>query len=220
MALSDAWRFLANHRANVGPPTVIPSSRIADLALGISILGWATLGVWSNLGTRPTSVLCATSLLHFVVGFLFLVRSPAKIHGNFTSCLIAIPAVLIGGWVFQFAPSQWNLPSQLLFCLGSGLAIGSLLYLGRCFAILPAVRGTVTTGPYRWVRHPAYLGELGMVIACLIAIPFHWRSLIVVMVAMTFFVLRIRVEENLLRRVNAYQRYCQQVRWRLMPFLW
>jgi protein-S-isoprenylcysteine O-methyltransferase Ste14 len=214
-------RFFQFDRAATGNDRLlIRPHRIADIALGISILGWATVGTWSNLGLRPLSVLIATSLLHFMVGVLFLLRTEAKLHGNLTSCLIAVPAVLLGGWVFRFAPSDWNLPSQILFFTGSGLAVLSFAFLGRCFAILPAVRGTVTRGPFAYIRHPAYLGEFGMVVASMIAVPMHWSSPLVLILAFTLFVVRVRVEERLLLTGDEYQRYCRRVRWRLLPFVW
>jgi protein-S-isoprenylcysteine O-methyltransferase Ste14 len=199
---------------------VIPSQRIVDLAIGISILGWATAGTWSNLGQRPVAVLLVTSLLHFTVGILFLVRWRAVVQGSLQTCLVAIPAVLVGGWVFRFAPIYWNLPSQILFATGGGLAILSFAFLGRCFAILPAIRGTVTRGPFAFIRHPAYLGELAMVVASVLAVPLHWGQPVVLIVASILFVVRIHVEERLLRTGDAYQSYCRTVRWRLVPFVW
>ncbi len=199
---------------------MIASQRIVDLSIGISVLGWATAGTWSNLGQRPVAILLATSLLHFMVGVLFVVRMRAKIEGDLRTCLIAIPAVLVGGWVFRFAPNHWNVPSQILFVTGGALAIVSFAFLGRCFAILPAIRGTVTRGPFSFIRHPAYLGELAMVVACVLAVPPHWGQPIVLTIASMLFVARIRVEERLLLTGDAYQSYCRRVRWRLVPLVW
>ena len=43
---------------------------------------------------------------------------------------------------------------------GTILAFWSAWYLGTSFSLLPQARALVTTGPYRYVRHPIYLGGL------------------------------------------------------------
>jgi protein-S-isoprenylcysteine O-methyltransferase Ste14 len=48
---------------------------------------------------------------------------------------------------------------------GTALAFWSAWYLGRSFSLLPQARTLVTTGPYRFVRHPIYLGGLLITIA-------------------------------------------------------
>lgn len=56
------------------------------------------------------------------------------------------------------------LASDVLLIAGLTFAICSVLALGRCFGVLPDVRGLVVHGPYRLVRHPLYLGELTAVL--------------------------------------------------------
>lgn len=199
---------------------MIPLHRLVDLSIGLSILGWAVAGALQHHGERPLAVLLATSLLHLTVGVLFLVRWRKARQGDFRSCAIAIPAVLIGGWVFNLAPDRWGVPSQVLFVSGSVLAVASFIFLGRCFSILPAVRGVVTRGPFSYVRHPAYLGELAMVVACIAAAPMHWTLMILPAVVLGCFIARIRVEERLLMAEKSYREYCLRVRWRLMPLIW
>jgi protein-S-isoprenylcysteine O-methyltransferase Ste14 len=84
---------------------------------------------------------------------------------------------------------------------------------------MPATRGTVQSGAYRWVRHPIYLAELGMVTACVVAaqrsIAWLAWSATVALVS-----LRIVIEEKLLQNRDDYHAYCARVRWRLLPGVW
>jgi protein-S-isoprenylcysteine O-methyltransferase Ste14 len=82
---------------------------------------------------------------------------------------VAIP---VGARVVEDNPTTLFLSSALIMA-GTLWSVASLAFLGRCFGILPEARGLVTRGPYRWVRHPLYLGEiisvLGLVVATLSA---------------------------------------------------
>src|SRR6266508_239014 len=63
------------------------------------------------------------------------------------------------------------LASSIIVVLGTLFTIWSLATLGRCFGLLPEVRGLVLRGPYRLVRHPVYLGELIASLGILVAKP-------------------------------------------------
>jgi protein-S-isoprenylcysteine O-methyltransferase Ste14 len=80
---------------------------------------------------------------------------------------------------------------------GTGLAFWSVWHLGTSFSLLPQARRLVTTGPYRYVRHPIYLGGL------LITVGEVWLrfSPVVVLLNIVFVaaqLVRLRYEEEIL----------------------
>lgn len=90
-------------------------------------------------------------------------------------------------------------PSAVLLLTGTLLALWSALTLGRSFSLLPQARTLVTSGPYRFVRHPMYAGGL------LIALGEVWLRLSPLVVGLNLVFLaaqlvRLRYEEDLLAR--------------------
>jgi protein-S-isoprenylcysteine O-methyltransferase Ste14 len=50
--------------------------------------------------------------------------------------------------------------SDLLLVTGTTWSLWSLRFLGRNLSVIAQARGVADRGPYRWVRHPLYTGEL------------------------------------------------------------
>ncbi|MCJ7441356.1 MAG: isoprenylcysteine carboxylmethyltransferase family protein [Thermoanaerobaculaceae bacterium] len=93
----------------------------------------------------------------------------------------------------------------LLLLAGGLLALASVRALGRG-------RELVTRGPYRWVRHPYFLGILVMLVGAIVALR-SLPALILFYPAVRVTVMRARREEhNLgLRFGDAYHEYQQRV---------
>jgi protein-S-isoprenylcysteine O-methyltransferase Ste14 len=101
---------------------------------------------------------------------------------------------------------------------GVGLLIVVLgkLSLGRSFGLIPANRGIVSTGLYKVLRHPIYLGYLITHTGFLIANPVGW-NLFVLGAADIALMLRAVREERTLLKDEAYRAYAARVRWRVIP---
>ncbi len=118
------------------------------------------------------------------------------------------PPRLLAGLAFRLAASlaAWPILTQVLFFVGACIAVTSFLALGENFAVLPALRGVVSRGPYAYMRHPAYAGELVMMLACLLSKPSP-MALAVLLTAVPFVGLGILTEERLLEEVETYRDY-------------
>ena len=94
----------------------------------------------------------------------------------------------------------------------------SLAWLGRCFGVLPRVRGIRTTGAYALVRHPMYASFIVMDTGLVLNSLSPW-NLALLLTGVGLFALRIASEEHAFKNVEAYQSYSKLVRWRLCPGL-
>ena len=104
----------------------------------------------------------------------------------------------------------------LVQCAGLAWQVFAKLSLGRSFGLLPAARGIVTRGAYRFVRHPIYAGYLLAHIGFLMD-NLTVRNLAILSLLYALQGVRMLREERLLLSDPAYRAYCEQVRHRLVP---
>jgi protein-S-isoprenylcysteine O-methyltransferase Ste14 len=121
--------------------------------------------------------------------------------------LFSPPSTIIAG--------KWLMLQIIFYWMTAATAftVWSLWTIRRSFSITVEARSLVTGGPYRWVRHPIYLGEILTALAVTI-----WRFSLLNVVVFTVFVIiqlfRSRWEEEKLARVfPAYKEYCIKAKW-------
>lgn len=107
-------------------------------------------------------------LRDFVAAYFFLKRTEAKDKsGNFMAVVSYISSTIP---LLYFGPEQFNskliLYSNLLAIGGFLLVTLATIELGSSIGVSPARRILITSGVYKWLRHPMYVGygisELGM----------------------------------------------------------
>jgi protein-S-isoprenylcysteine O-methyltransferase Ste14 len=113
----------------------------------------------------------------------------------------------------------WPSGGLLLVTLAACLSLASLLSLGRRFGVFPALRGLVTRGTYRLVRHPMYLAyviaDIGYNLEEL-----NFGTVLMVIGGWASLLYRIQAEERILSQDAGWSAYTASVRYRLLPGIW
>jgi protein-S-isoprenylcysteine O-methyltransferase Ste14 len=112
----------------------------------------------------------------------------------------------------------------IVMWLGLAIRVWAIAALGRAFRTTVEVdpgQTVVSSGPYRWVRHPSYSGLLLILIGCGLASG-NWLALVVcALLPLPALLRRIHVEEAELTSVlgDRYRVYETQTK-RLIPGVW
>ncbi|GAC1575039.1 MAG: hypothetical protein NVS3B24_03090 [Candidatus Dormibacteria bacterium] len=144
---------------------------------------------------------------------------PAVLVAMYASfVLLALSPVL---HLLSIIPPRLPMPalviSNVLVAVGVAFSVYALLYLRLNFSILPEARGITTSGPYRLVRHPVYLGEIVGAVGLSMSLP----SALTLAVLASFIgaqVVRTVMEEKILSTaLDGYSDYAARTP-RLIPF--
>jgi protein-S-isoprenylcysteine O-methyltransferase Ste14 len=162
---------------------------------------------------------------HIVVLGIALTRPPPEALDR----SLASGAAVAVAYVYPYAEiiylrwtpgdEAWPEAGLVLVTVAAWLSLASLLTLGRLFGIRPAMRGLVTKGPYRAIRHPMYLsyviGDIGYNLQ-------EWNSgtALLTLAGWASLLYRIHAEERVLATNEDWPKYVAKVRYRLLPGVW
>lgn len=184
---------------------------------------WATVGVASALGLAVTLVIDPELVRERrrpgPGGFDRLTRT---IVGACVGAEMVVAGLDVGRFHWSDGvPVAVRAAGVTLFALGFGL-VGWAVAVNRFFSSIVRIqteRGhrLVTTGPYRFVRHPGYLGML-MAYPVLGVAMGSWWTLVPGAVCAAAVLRRLRVEDRyLLAHFPGYRDYAAAVKGRLIP---
>jgi protein-S-isoprenylcysteine O-methyltransferase Ste14 len=100
------------------------------------------LTIWCYLRRGPALATCRSVTAHV-----------AAVVATFTPFVFPLLRASSPGTGRQFA-------ADVLVLAGTTWSVWSLRFLGRNVSVLAQARNVVDRGPYRWVRHPLYAGEI------------------------------------------------------------
>ncbi len=164
-------------------------------------------------------------LQHFIVLVIALTRRAPKVRDYSIASSVAVGVAYVYPYAqviyLRWSPGYVASPAAglALVTLAASLSLVSLLTIGRLFGVRPALRGLVTSGPYRFVRHPIYLSYVLADIGYNLQ---EWNSvtLLLVLVGWVSLVYRIYAEERVLSQHAEWPAYVVLVPYRLFPGLW
>ena len=201
--------------------------------LGLAILGWG--GFAAFFAHPPLIAVVVLTILMSLAGMMSRGNvSTGTVEDRGNRWVLAAFAVigLLAGWLPAYTDRMnvWTLDGDtmrwigvVLYAVGGWLRIWPVFVLGDRFSGLVAIqRGhtLVTDGPYRFIRHPSYLGLIVMALGWALAFR-SGAGVLLVAITLVPLIARIRAEEALLHRHfgAAYDAYRSRTA-RLIPGLY
>ncbi len=164
--------------------------------------------------------LIVTLLQLSIGGALLLSRPPTQPPRYWRDILVPLAAAFffLAYQIFPYLPAAWTWPFWLsgppkpvallaltLALVGPAISLWGALALGRSFGILVSVRKIVGHGPYKYVRHPIYLGYFLLWIALCLG-NCSWATVVMLLVSLALLSYRAHLEETRLAESSAEYR--------------
>ena len=195
------------------------------------VWGWVFLGLFTTAAIVNVFILIPTNpalLAERSKGIRAGTKTWDKWIVAFGAGLLPMASWVVAALDMRHEWSQMSLAIQVGGAVGFALGWALLLWATAANAFFSTTvyiqeeRGhTVQTGgPYRYVRHPGYVGA----IVYQLANPFllgSWWALLPMVLTVPLYILRTALEDKVLHKeLDGYKEYAQQTRYRLLPGIW
>lgn len=210
----------AKHDAVRTAPRLVWGERISKVVIVVLFTAMAARIARDVAVTHRTTGLLLLMSEALVVVFTMIRRPAGCVDRSLNARILTMFATFAPELVRPASLHPLVAEPFTLVLSGIGLIIVVLgkASLGRSFGLAPANRGVVSTGVYRFARHPIYLGYLLTHVGFALANPLGWNFFILASADLTLLLRAVR-EERTLSLDPAYRTYMQRVRWRIVPGL-
>jgi len=177
------------------------------------------ISAYGHYGFKP---LWAVETVIFIVFLISYIIRRDPVQRSRGVCEILIP--LVGGvlpFALLFSPPHRFITDQITYVYAifiwmtaaSSPTVWGLWTLRRSFSVTVEVRDLVTGGPYRFIRHPVYLGEI-LTAAAVAALRFSLINMTIFALFVAIQLYRSKMEEEKLGQVlPAYAGFARRSRW-------
>ncbi|GAP16562.1 methyltransferase family protein [Levilinea saccharolytica] len=127
------------------------------------------------------------------------------------------------GWTGEF-PTALQIAALVVCALGYALVVWATAS-NAFFSQVVRIQGerghtVVSGGPYRYVRHPGYLGAIMYELTISLLLASWWAFAVSGLSAVLLMVRTVLEDRTLLAELPGYADYARQVRFRLFPGVW
>jgi protein-S-isoprenylcysteine O-methyltransferase Ste14 len=212
----------------------LPPTLVALVFLPVGRIDWAP--GWTFIAILVAAFSLSALLLARVNPVIYRARSrfqPGTKKWDLILLAVMLPAMVLeiplatldAGRVGWSNVPLWVVPTGYLLLI-AGIALTTWAQAVNPF-FEPGVRiqkeraqRVITSGPYRFVRHPGYTGAIAIFIAIPLALA-SWWGLLPAAFSIALLVIRTSWEDRLLRaELSGYGSYARRTPYRLLPHFW
>ncbi|HNR65809.1 MAG TPA: isoprenylcysteine carboxylmethyltransferase family protein [Atribacterota bacterium] len=187
-------------------------------------------------------ILLATEIIILLVNFVTLPGEVIKERGGekenvkkWDKMLMSISVIpslgiyITSGLDYRFSWSPYfksiiNIISLIILLLSSILFTWSMVS-NKFFSTMVRIQterghSIAVEGPYKYVRHPGYVGYILMILATPVALGSLYALIASFLVMIIFIVRTVMEDKTLMSELEGYKEYSHRVKYRLIPYLW